>query len=168
MLNINYIEQIYDYSCGAACLQMVYSFYGLKVSQKDIYDKYATDSRENFTGKIINTEDLVKDAIQREFISSKWNRLPEDLRNENSLKEFIDSFLLNNKPILFCQQFTVMNKKAGHFRVLVGRDENNIFVHDPHPKFGKSKRIFTFKEFLEYWEPTGGEVTGWVYIVISK
>lgn len=167
MLNINFIKQFNNYSCGAACLQMVYSFYGLKVPQKEIYDLYVTESKEDSLRKIINIEDLVEDAKQRGFIS-QWIRLPENLRNEKGLEEFIDNNLLNNQPLIFCQQFTRMNKTTGHFRVLVGRDNNNIIVHDPHPKFGKSNRVFTIKEFLEYWEPTGKDVTGWVYVVISK
>lgn len=165
-LNIPYVEQFNDYACGAASLEMVYSYYGLSdIDQKGIFEKYKEVEPTGSEGFRIATGDLVDDARSRNF-ESDWG-IVEYNNVEKSIK-VLESLLKQGIPVIVCQQFTKSESQIGHFRVVFGVDKENIYFHDPHPKFGGVSIKWTHNEFVDFWQPTGPNVWGGVYLWIKK
>jgi len=163
-LPVPFVNQINETACAAAVLEMVYSFLGLKeIFQEDIFNKYATLATH---GNIeITVENMVEDANSRGLIS-KWNRV-----NYNNVEESIFELnkLVKKKeiPIIVCQQYT-KGSIPGHFRVVINIDKKFVYYHDPCKKYGGKNLKMRHKDFIDYWQPTGGSVTGGVYVLIEK
>ncbi|MDD5147429.1 MAG: papain-like cysteine protease family protein [Candidatus Daviesbacteria bacterium] len=166
-LKVSYIAQINENACGAAVLEMIYKHYGIKdVSQEDILKRYQ-ELEPHGSGNIrITTDSLVLDARKRGF-RSFWGRVDySNVENSmNLLKTFIEDLHL---PIIVCQKFTEDQPLIGHFRIVLGINKNVVYLHDPHREKGGPYRKWKTQQFMEFWQPTGNNVTGGIFIIISK
>lgn len=165
-LKVPYIRQINENACGVAVLEMVYKYYGLQdISQQEIMQKYQ-ELEPHGTGNFrITTDNLVSDALSRFFLSF-WARA--DFRNNKNVNQLL-TLLINSKiPIIVCQKFTNEQPQLGHFRIVVGIMDNIIFLHDPHQTSGAAYQEWNMEDFLNFWQPTGDNVTGGIFIVIKK
>ena len=166
MLKVPFVKQINKNSCGAAALEMVYKYYGLKkIDQKEIFDRLKTQDLEDPNIFNIATEDLVKDAKEKGF-EAFWKRV--DYHNIKKSIQLLKQFIDKNIPIIVCQQYTKDEPLMGHFRVVFRVDDKSVYFHDSHPKTGGSSIKWTHKKFIDFWQPTGNNVTGGVYIIIKK
>lgn len=166
MLEIPYVQQINDDSCGAAVLEMVYKFYDIdNVSQEKIFNKYNKAEPHETGHSRIDTESLVEDAKQHS-LQAYWKRV--DLSNIPETLDIIKEFVDKNVPIIVCQKFRDEEPLLGHFRVVIAIDDDNVYFHDSHPTFGGQSIKWSKDKFIEYWQPTGQNVTGGVYVVIEK
>lgn len=166
-LNVPYIPQINNNACGAAVLEMVYRYYRLKdVSQSNLYDTYRVLEPHGSGNLRFDTDSLVADASGRGFLAS-WKRARyEDKKSViNLFKELVQK---NKLPIIVCQKFTDEQPLIGHFRVVVGISREKVYVHDPHVTLGGAYQEWPVEKFIDFWKPTGQNVTGGIYVVIKK
>ncbi len=71
-------------------------------------------------------------------------------------------------PLIACQKYTDRLPLLGHFRVIIGIENNEVILHDPCPDTGGQNLIWPIKKLREHWKRTGNNVTGGVAIWISK
>lgn len=142
----NLIKQQYDFSCGAASLATLLTYYlDEKTSEKEILDFLFPD---------------IKDFTQKQEISFL------DLANFSKSKGFkalglsIDfSTLLEVKvPVIVY----LLTRKNQHFSVFIGADKNFIYLADP--SFGNIK--IKYKKFKEMFTPK--EKQGKVLAIFPK
>lgn len=161
-LDVQYFAEINGTACGAAALEMVYNYYGKSdVRQEDIYNKYQEIEPEFGTISRISTADLVSDAQSRGF-KAFWNKV-NYLDKDESLS-VLKNYINHKIPVIVCQQWTKQSPKIGHFRVVVDVNDNNVYFYDPESGLIK----LSTDQFMDYWQPTGQNVTGGVYIIIEK
>lgn len=165
-INVPFVSQISKNACGAAVLEMVYGYYGLKnISQKAIFDKYKRLEPHGSGNNIISTSNLVSDASGRGFLSF-WAKV--DYTSKEDSRDLFIRLVMNSKiPIIACQKFTDKEPLIGHFRIVVGVKDNIVYVHDPFLMDGAFQE-WDIDKFMDYWQPTGQNVTGGVFIVIKK
>lgn len=167
-IKVPYIKQVNDNACGSAVLEMIYKFYGLKdVSQEVIFEKYKVLEPHGTGNFRLDTDSLVSDALGRGFLSF-WAKV--DFNNEQSVADLLRTLVISKKiPLIVCQKFTdeKQHEGLGHFRVVVGITNDTVYVHDPHPTFGGAFQEWNIQKFIEYWKPTGNNVTGGVFVVIK-
>jgi len=167
-LKVPYIQQINKNACGAAVLEMIYKYYGIKnITQSDIFNKYKEPEPHGTGNNRISTDDLVRDASGQGFLSF-WARA--DYNNKETSFNLLRRLTMESKiPVIVCQKFTNKEPLIGHFRIVVGIKDNNIvYVHDPHVEKGGGFKEWSIDHFMEFWKPTGKNVTGGVFIVIKK
>lgn len=163
-LEVPFVKQINKDACGAAVLEMVYKFYGLKdVSQKEIFNQYKREDDEGLGALAIGVVDLVNDALSRGFVSY-WNRV--DWQDTKRAIEQTRWFVNGGVPIIVCQQSN-RDPKLGHFKVLVGYDNENIYLHDPDKENSGVPLKIDNTSFVKAWSKTGKNVTGGVFVFIQ-
>jgi len=165
-LQVPFVYQINDNACGAAVLEMIYRYYGINnIDQRGIFNQYR--EIEPALGKELRiaTDSLIRDAANRGF-QADWDRADYEKRDKSI--ELLKNFVNDGIPIIVCQQFTKEQPLIGHFRVVVGIGGGTIYLHDPHPKYGGRSLKWSLDQFMDFWQPTGPNVTGGVYIVIRK
>lgn len=166
-LRVPYIAQINENACGVAVLEMVYKYHGMEnISQEDIFNKYK-ELEPHGSGNIrLNTDSLVADAMGRGFLSF-WARA--DFNNIESSLDLLKRLTLDSKtPVIVCQKFSDEQPLIDHFRIVVGVRDNIIYLHDPHIENGGAFKEWEISKFMEFWKPTGANVTGGIFVVIKK
>jgi len=165
-LKVPYIPQINENACGAAVLVMVYKYYGLKnIFQEDLFKKYQELEPHGSGNFRFSADSLVSDALTRGFLAF-WARA--DFTNRNNTVSLLELLIRAKIPIIVCQKFTNGQPMIGHFRIVVGIKDNIIYVHDPHVELGGAYKEWEADKFLEYWQPTGQNITGGVFVVIKN
>ena len=164
-LNVPFVAQFNTNACGAAALEMVYKYYGKSdITQQEIFNKLKEKEPELRRENRISTDHLVSDAQARGF-RAFWDRV--DYSEQNEALQVLKYYLSRKTPVIVCQQFTKKSRKIGHFRVVVDVDEDQyIYFYDPDE--GHDLIKWPIDQFMDYWQPTGQNVTGGVYIVIEK
>ncbi|WP_309473164.1 C39 family peptidase [Helicobacter mustelae] len=132
--NKNLIKQQYDYSCGAASLATLFTYYlNTKVDENDVLD-YIFEKK--------NLEKKKQQKIEISFL---------DLANFSESKGFkalalgldFDTLLQIKIPVILY----LMTRKSPHFSVFIGTDKKFIYLVDP--SLGNIKiRIQKFKEMF--------------------
>lgn len=114
ILSVPYFKQDREYSCGPACLQMVFSYYHKRMSEEDLM-------RELRTNEAIGTRPswMIRVARRHGFFCY--------VNNDSSLDE-VRYFLRLKKPLIvyFVEPFT----GDDHFTVIVGFDKEKIIMND--------------------------------------
>ncbi|TSC75733.1 MAG: hypothetical protein G01um101430_227 [Parcubacteria group bacterium Gr01-1014_30] len=166
-LNIPFVQQTHENSCGAAALEMVYRYSRVKsTDQMDIFNKYKKQNPISLTDFYIETNDLITDARQTGFNNARWERM--DISNKNSTMDTLARFIRKGVPIIACQQFTKERPDIGHFRVITKVRSGHVYFHDPNPKYGGKNLRWSVEKFIDYWRSTGNNVTGGVLLIIEK
>jgi predicted double-glycine peptidase len=165
-LAVQYIRQTNDWSCGPACLEMVYRFYGLTgVSQRHIYDQLKTTDPHKGGKFQVTTDGMVADAVARGF-AARWLRI--NLSSTNEMEAQLSEFLQRGIPLIACQRFSNEKPLQGHYRIITDLDDTSIYAHDPLVRGGGAHQRKDISAFLEFWKRTGVNVTGGVAIEIMK
>ncbi len=167
MLEIPYIKQINPNACGAATLEMVYKFYGLdNISQAELMQKYQELEPHGSTNYRMSTQALVTDARKKGFESVY---LQANYFNKQDCLSSLKILVETNKiPVIVCQKFTDQMPLIGHFRIVIGVDNDSIYLHDPNIEIGGEKLKWTLDKFIDFWQPTGQNVTGGILCLITR
>ncbi len=112
----------------------------------------------------IQTETLVTDA-NKMGLNASWDRV--DYTNNSECVKTIKSFLEEKVPLIVCQKLNNKYPAIGHFRIIVGIDDNHIYYHDPYFVDGANVKC-KIDKFLGLWEHTGQNVTGGVYCSMRR
>ena len=143
-------------NCGQASCAMIFSYYNSsEPTAQDIMDidywLYETygDPIRNYNGSYTNTEQLKQVAIQfggfDSEIHGNWDWDITNLENE----------LQNNYPVIVAVRIGMLPSGGGHFMVLIGMDDDNVYVHDPGRSllsgFGQNMQ-YPKTQFLDSWD----------------
>jgi len=166
LLEVPYVQQFNNNACGAAVLEMIYRFYGFyNVSQQEIFETYSELEPHGSRNLRITTDNLVRDARSKGF-NARRERV--DYSNEKECITIIENFFAKGIPIIVCQKFTNAQPKIGHFRIVLGIDSSNVYLHDPNSEMEGPELKWPIKQFIDCWQPTGQNVIGGVYVIITK
>ena len=164
-LAVPYIVQESQGACGAAALQMIYRYFDVEISsQAAMMDQYKKLEPHGSGKFCISTDNLIVDAKSR-GLEARWDRIPVD--DEVAAFALLKGFLDQEIPIIVCQQFSQELPLIGHFRVVVGYEDNILIAHDPHPIIGGASQHWSVEDFCRMWKATGENVTGGVYVIIK-
>lgn len=166
MLAVPYVKQINPNACGAAVLEMIYKFYGIEdISQNDLMQKYQEFEPHGSRNYRLSSETLVIDAKERNFDAVLFRANYKD--KQDCLAKLYEFVELNKLPVIVCQKFTNEQPLMGHFRLVVGMNEDFIYVHDPFQDIEGNEAEWTSDQFFEFWQPTGEDVTGGIGCLIA-
>ena len=143
--DVPYVKQFNRSSCVAACFEMVFAFYGFKVSQRALYKKAEPTSRG------LPYPDLMLALKDKNFRLERWsnhksvyNRARTEKAKKLGLIRFhskanlplLKSFLKKGMPVIIGVHLdTWKNQKLyggdTHAVVIVGYRNNKFIVNDP-------------------------------------
>lgn len=131
-LKVPYFKQDTDYSCGPACLQMVFAYYHKRASEVSLIQQLRTN------GKIGTTPGWMISIVRKYGFYAY-------VSNDSSFEE-IRYFLDIGKPVVV--YFVEPVTHDDHYAVVVGMENGNIILNDPMN--GKQYTI-TKKSFDRCW-----------------
>ena len=142
LLDVPYIKQQYDFSCGMASLLSVFEFWGDKINIDSELYKPASKKKGYTIGELKN-------------IATNHGYLAYSLKADI---EFIENNLLRRRPIIvpfpiipnyriIIQGFNVYGKRDDHFIVLIGYSNEEIYYIDPQKGYKKIKK----DDFIDLW-----------------
>jgi hypothetical protein len=165
-IDVPYHRQQTDFGCGDASLQMILDYYGVQVNQFSVMDVMRSTTHEGTLSL-----EIIRGA-HFSALSSSMGRLYPDFKlrngypnqpiglaafwkdNYNWLNEVKD-LIAQNVPVMVLVDFAVNGTHDGHFRVVVGYDDQagTITTNDPWDRDG-TPRYYTFSEadFLSTWK----------------
>ncbi len=129
MIKLKIFEQTKG-MCGPASLRMVFDYYGLKLSEKELAQKSGAS-----VSKGASPDDLIK-AVK----SSDWHGF---FKEGGRLKE-LEYFVSRNMPVVV----DWFSEYEGHYSVVTGVDRKFVYLADP--EFGRINKIFRDR-FLNVW-----------------
>lgn len=145
------VRQSTDYSCGAAALQSVLLYWGHEYMETDLMKMLRTTADSG-----TQPSDIVRVAQEL--------KLNVELR-QNMTYQDLERIIDKNIPVIICAQAwregENLEKKwsdiwnAGHYMVIIGYDQNNIYLEDPW--LLTQIAYIPRAEFLDRWHIYEGE-----------
>lgn len=143
-------RQSTEYSCGAAALQAVLSYWGRDVGEVDIMELLNTDPESG-----TYPEDIIRVAgamgLEAEY-------------GENLTLEEVEAAVLQGVPVIVdCQAWRspatgnvswAEDWVDGHWMVIIGMDDENVYFEDPY--ILGSRGFMSRQEFEERWHNPRG------------
>lgn len=115
-LDVPYFKQDTPYTCGPTSLQMVFSFYGITVSEAALAKEVESDAE-------VGTR-------HRAIIEAITSRGLHAYVNDNaSLDEL--AYLLNDCAVPVIVRYLETDRDEDHYAVVVGLTESEIILNDP-------------------------------------
>ena len=136
-LRVPYFRQEKDTTCGPACLRMIMAFEGMSHFEIEVEEVCETSWLGNTCEEI--GEGAKKLRFEAEVV-------------ENMTIGYLTELLQHNHPIVALVSPSVLYgglQGFGHFVLITGLDEKNVYYHDPDLKEGMSKEISLF---FSAWE----------------
>ncbi len=114
--------------CGPTCVAMVLNYYNIPMTPDAVYDHMSAVPEGQFPKVYQLEEVLAKHQLpkRRDVYLSKWNALENLRKNIDAGHPMIA--LVKYQP---WRQVTGNQFDWGHFVVVTGYDEQNIYMHDP-------------------------------------
>jgi ABC-type bacteriocin/lantibiotic exporter with double-glycine peptidase domain len=131
-IDVPHFIQSDDSLCGPACLKMVLAYWGFNISEKDL----ATACNHTYQ-KGCQDIDMIKAAQSYGF-----NAFIKNNSDISELKRYVDHKI----PVIvdwFCGDLP-----EGHSSVVVGVDNNNVYMLDP---WVEDTRIIPIDDFIRCW-----------------
>jgi len=151
LLTVPDLRQDTDYSCGASALQAVFAYWGIDIWESSLRERLHS-----------NPQDGTKPAeilrVAREY------GLRAEMREGLGIKDLRIAWEAAIPVIVDIQAWKEDPKQGpawksnwedGHYVVLIGMDERNIYVEDP--SLLGSRGIIPQQEFLERWHDYEGD-----------
>lgn len=144
LLNVPSLIQTTNYSCGPACIAIIYKYYGYKANEKSMIKRLGADPEEGVAPEV-----LVSFLRNRRFrIKQKHDMTMEEL------ERFIDR---GNPVIVAYQDWSYKPSETnyhktwdnGHYAVVMGYDSKRIYLSDPSST--KDKKGLLKEDFLGRW-----------------
>jgi predicted double-glycine peptidase len=132
-LNVPFLRQQTDYTCGPTALQMVLAYFGKTVATETVCAMAGTTEKTGTRRRgMITTLQIL--GFQTHFHS-------------NSSLEEVKFFLDQCAPVIV--SYREFAEKESHFGVLVGYEGETLILHDPYEE--KPFMPVPEKLFLEHW-----------------
>lgn len=136
-LKIPYFRQEKNTTCGAACVRMVFAFYGKDTSELELEDACETSWLGNTCGEIVSgINKLGFEAEEIEHVTPKY--LSAQFEKEYPMIALIDPAVLYGGLEGF-----------GHFVVITGIEDDKIYYHDPDLDKDLTKSA---SDFMRAWK----------------
>ncbi len=129
------------FSCGASALRSVLHYFGIEKSEEEIRKVADTNEKDG-----TRTKNIIKAARHYGLeTKAKYNM------DEQDLKDWLDE----KKPVIVCFQAWgspkhYKTKDSGHYAVVIGYDEKNVYFQDPSIK-EKARGYLSWKAFIKRW-----------------
>ena len=124
-----------DISCGYAIIDMLSTYYGNRVSEKELYDKnnegISTATTSGFV-KEINQTIANADYVAKEYVKN------------DELLLTINKSLIKDKPVAVEWAAKLDNEWTLHWSVVTGMDQEKVYVNNP---YGYKEEI-SYDEFI--------------------
>jgi len=149
-LKVKFSKQYRDYTCGSVCLEMIFDYYGKKISREKIMKIAKTTKRG--TGHL-NMINAVRTFGFYCYV------------HENSSVNQIKHFIGKKFPVLV--NYIEPDTNEGHYAVVIGYDGWNIILNDPWN--GKNFKI-SFKNFKKRWFDyhTNNKLSKWIMVISNN
>ena len=147
--------------CGEACLQMVFDYYGPKISQDDIgdvanenpsYGTYASDLRRAAHFSDLST--AIQNPALRGYKERALGYGAFERTSSTSWLSGLKQVIASDHPVIVLGWYSAAHT-SGHFRVVKGYDDNlgEIITHDPWygPPFQGPNQHFSYAYFNDLW-----------------
>lgn len=149
MLDVPYFKQDTDYSCGPTALQMVFAFYGNRVSEQSLTERLHTKQAFGTQHR-----PMIEIANEEGFYVY--------VNNDSSLEE-IAYLITSNIPVII--HFIEPSGEEGHYSVVVDVTETHITMHDP---WNGSGFKMTIPNFTERWHSQDGAHIRWIMALSNE
>lgn len=140
MLYVPDVLQFSDYDCGDMCVQAVLAYYGTDFNEVKLLKILKTRKRDGTCSEHI-----------AEFFEKKKFKVESRSMDIEDLKYFINRKI----PVIILAQAWKKSKvryqktkSYGHYMIVIGYDDKNIYFEDP-AMFGKG--YIPIKEFVKRW-----------------
>jgi predicted double-glycine peptidase len=161
LLNVPLVSQSTDYSCGPAALLSVLGYYGIdKFTESELMKAAGADPK--FGTNIENLADV-----------ARQNGIKAEVKTGLTLQDLNDS-LLHDQPIIVDFQawpdetlpppFYPDVWDEGHFAVVIGLDERNVYFMDP-VMLGRRGYI-PVEDFLSRWHERSSNGEKWYHTAL--
>ena len=151
-------ETLHASMCGPASLKMVLAYYGIEKSEQELAQLAGTDPKLG-----TSAEGLKKAAESLGF--------KVEIKNNNTYED-IQAWLDKKVPVIvnwFTRgriDYSESDVPDGHLSVVVGLDNENIYLQDP--EIGKLRKIAR-DDFMRVWfDFTGDHITSWDEMIIRQ
>jgi predicted double-glycine peptidase len=147
-IGIENVRQSNAYSCGAACLMQILSYYNKFDGNESELSKELKTNHQSGT----SPENIVK-------IANKYGL--ESFVKENCTIQDLKGFVASKTPVILSYQAWSDDDREpwseeqddGHYSVLIGIDDKNIYINDP--SLLNKKGYLPIEEFKERWHDEG-------------
>lgn len=147
MIKIPFFHQETGYTCGPASMKMVFDFFGLKISEKELKKKLKSNKEVG-----TNHEYLIKTAVKNGFYCYVHKNA-----TINQIKDFLDEGL----PVIV--HYMEPSSDEEHYSVIVEIKGRKIIMNDPWN--GKRFKL-SEKDFTGRWH--GKSRRGWLMVLSKK
>ncbi len=141
--------QTTNYTCGPAVLQMVFEYFGLKVTQKELIETMQP-TPESGTPH----DRMISAATSHGFFCY--------VNNESDLSE-VKFFLSHKLPVI--AHFIEPSYEEGHYAVITAYRNKTLIFNDPWN--GKNSRL-SEKEFKERWCDEKSAHKNWIMVLSTE
>lgn len=148
-MNIPYYKQKTDYTCGPACLKMVFEYLGEKTTKRELAAILNTTPEAG-----THTDEMSRVARAHGFAAFE--------KRDASLEDIKD-FISRDHPVIV--DFIEPGEEERHFSVIVGFDENNFIFNDPWHGEGFTMPI---DEFEKRWASPENRYPKWLMVVSKR
>jgi len=125
--------------CGPASLTMVLNYWGDPVNQSEVGS--AVDPEHDGT----QPGHMIPFLESRGYVVYEFDRY--SLKHRVSVMDELKVWVCYDYPIVV-RQWMYLSKQIGHYRVVVGYDDESIYVKDPY----SGSISFSIETFLELWD----------------
>ncbi len=146
MLNVPFYKQDTNYTCGPTALQMVFAYYGVRVSEKELTERLDT---ETSTGT--KHEPMIEIAREEGFFVY--------VNNHASLEE-VGYILGLNIPVIV--HYIEPSSEEGHYAVAVDLTDENILLND---SWNGEQFTIAREDFIRRWRDDKGEAMQWLLAI---
>lgn len=151
-------ETLHGSYCGPACLKMVLSYFGVEKTEAEVAKECGRDPS-------LGTDDIsIKKAAERYGFKV-------EIQNEASFED-IQSWLDKKVPVIVDwftrgrSDYDDSEVPDGHYSVVVGLDDENIYLQDP--EIGKM-RTLDRDDFMRVWfDFKSDHITAWQDMIIRQ
>lgn len=158
MVEIKHIQQVNDgfnWKCGAACLEMIFSYYSISKGQDEIWNAISSKRETGIGQKYILTYNLARYSCEAGLPATIYKA------DENKWSELLDELDAHQIPAIL----SLRQKKSSqsHFIVYKGRKYNRYCFCDPDEN--KEDVFFDYNTMRDIWRPQPSiDVTGFIFV----
>jgi hypothetical protein len=169
ILDVPHFSAEFQDACAVACLQMAYKY--LRPSKLSRFKQKPRTLSKNLKADgqgpgrhVMTTDDLVKLARGR-GLNADWGRVNiAGAEMVAQISRFVGELKI---PLIACQRNHLNAGARGHFRVIIGLEDDEIIFHDPDPETGGASIRWPLPRFIDHWRTYVPNVTGGVAVWIA-
>lgn len=157
-MQVPYVRQSLPTSCGAACLSMVLSRFGITHTENQIWQSCKSIDEKTNEELILTTS--LADYAYQQGLSVLIGQV--DIKNILQIQNLLNKMLAEEVPLIICRGWET-DQTVGHYLVVYKYSENKVHFHNPENNLRSIKE--TIKRFSRKWKIRGSKSSG-IFIAI--